>query len=213
MNLALFDFDGTITTTDTFTSFMRFAVRPARALAGGVLLAPIVVGYRLNRLSARRARPIVARVGFWGERAESVRMLGRKYASEVLPGVVRERALERIKWHRRQGDRVVVVSASLDVYLGPWCEAHGVDRVCTQLEEHRGRLTGRYCAGDCSGQAKVQRILERYDISQYSVVYAYGDTIEDREMLELAHRKYYRWREIDDWGDALALGLHHPVSR
>jgi phosphatidylglycerophosphatase C len=213
MNLALFDFDGTITTDDTFTSFVRFAVRPARLVAGSVLLTPIIVGYRLKTVSARRARPIVARVGFWGERADSVRALGRRYATEILPGVVRERALDRITWHQRQGDRVVVVSASLDVYLDPWCEAHGVERVCTQLEERRGRLTGRYCGGDCSADAKVRRILERYDLSRYPVVYAYGDTIEDREMLELAHRKYYRWREIHHWSEAQAHGLDHPGGR
>ncbi len=30
MNLALFDFDGTITSNDTWTPFMHFAVRPSR---------------------------------------------------------------------------------------------------------------------------------------------------------------------------------------
>jgi len=30
MNLALFDFDGTVTSSDTWTPFMRFAVRPSR---------------------------------------------------------------------------------------------------------------------------------------------------------------------------------------
>lgn len=25
-----------------------------------------------------------------------------------------------------------------------------------------------------------------------------GDTIEDREMLALASRRYYRWREVDE---------------
>jgi len=141
----------------------------------------------------------VARVGFQGERADAVRALGRRYATEVLPRVLRQRALDRIDWHQRQGDAVVIVSASLDVYLDPWCEAIGVQRICTELEERNGRLTGRYRHGDCSGRTKVRRIREQHELSRYSVIYAYGDTSEDREMLELAHRKYYRWKEIDDW--------------
>ena len=92
---------------------------------------------------------------------------------------------------------MVIVSASLDVYLDPWCEAIGVERICTELDVRNGRLTGRYRQGDCSGQAKVRRIREQYDLSQYSVIYAYGDTSEDREMLELAHRRYCRWAEVD----------------
>lgn len=128
----------------------------------------------------------------------------------MLPAVVRGEALERIEWHQRQGDTVVVVSASLDAYLNSWCAAVGVDLICTELEECEGKLTGRYRAGDCSGPAKARRILARYDLSRYAVIYAYGDTNDDREMLELAHRKFYRWREIHDWSETQALGLEDP---
>jgi phosphatidylglycerophosphatase C len=172
MNLALFDFDGTVTTSDTWTPFMRFAVRPARMRAGRVLLSPVVVGYRLGMVSASRGREIAARVAFQGEEAAAVRQLGVEYASTVLPGTLRQSALERIEWHKRQGDDVVLVSASLDVYLGPWCERHRVDYICTKLEERGGTLTGRYIQGDCSGPEKVRRILQRYQPARYALVYA-----------------------------------------
>jgi phosphatidylglycerophosphatase C len=42
MNLALFDFDGTITTADTFTPFLRFAVRRERILVGCVIFSPLM---------------------------------------------------------------------------------------------------------------------------------------------------------------------------
>jgi phosphatidylglycerophosphatase C len=199
MNLALFDFDGTITVSDTFSSFVRFAVRPTRMLAGRVLLSPLVLGYRLHVVSACQARPVVARFGFKGEKTACLRELGLKYSTEVLPATLRRRALERIEWHKAQGDDVVVVSASLDVYVRPWCESVGVQCICTTFEERNGRVTGRSVHGDCSGPEKVRRILETYELGRYSVIYAYGDTSEDREMLEIAHRKYYRWKEIADW--------------
>jgi phosphatidylglycerophosphatase C len=119
--------------------------------------------------------------------------------------------MERIRWHQQRGDTVVIVSAGLDAYLQPWCDALAVEHICTELEERDGRLTGRYCQGDCSGRTKVQRILERYDVSRYPVIYAYGDTPEDREMLELAHRKYYRWQEIRDWTESSHHGVDHPL--
>jgi len=212
MNLALFDFDGTITASDTWTPFMRFAIRPARMVLGQVLLLPVVAGYRLGMVSASSGRQIAARVGFQGEEAAAVRQLGVEYATTVLPGTLRPSALERIEWHKSQGDEVVLVSGSLDVYLGPWCEARGMDYICTTLEERDGRLTGRYLEGDCSGAEKVRRILHRYELTRYAVVYAYGDSGEDREMLELAHRKYYRWREIGSWDEVTSFG-HPGASR
>jgi phosphatidylglycerophosphatase C len=209
MNLALFDFDGTITRNDTWTPFLRFSATPQRLVAAGVFLSPLMVGYKLGWISARRSRPIVAALAFRGRQAGVVRTLGRQYASEALPPVVRRQALDRIEWHKTQGDAVVVVSASLDVYLTHWCEANGVDVICTQLEDDGGTLTGRLLRGECCGEEKVKRIRQRYDLNRYPVIYAYGDTDEDREMLELAHEKYYRWEKV---ADLTSLSSQHPPT-
>lgn len=201
MNLALFDFDGTITSNNTWTPFLKFAVRPSRMVVGRLLLLPVIVGHRLGAVSAGRARQIANRVAFRGERSTALRQRGREYATDVLPRTLRQSALDRIAWHKAQGDDVVVVSASLDVYLRPWCEANKLPFICTTLEERAGRLTGRCVDGDCSGAEKVRRIRTRFDLSRYTVVYAYGDTLDDREMLELAHRKYYRGKEVSSWDE------------
>lgn len=210
MDLALFDFDGTITTTDTWTPFMELAVRPARMMVGRVVLSPIVIGYRLGVVSASTGRLIAARVGFGGEDAAKMRRLGLEYAADVLPGKVRPSALARIAWHQERGDQVAIVSASLDLYLVPWAASRGLDCICATLEERGGRLTGRYLGGDCSGREKVRRIRRRYDLGRYDTVYAYGDSGEDREMLELAHRKYYRWKEISAWDEVASY--NHPSA-
>ena len=208
MNLALFDFDGTITSSDTWTPFMRMAVRPARLRLGVVILSPVIVGYRLGMISSSRGRQATARVAFAGEPADAIREHGQRYASAVLPNTLQTRALERLEWHRSQGDQIVVVSASLDAYLVPWCAERRLELICTILEERAGRLTGRYVDGDCTGPEKVRRIRERYDLARYPVVYAYGDSGEDREMMALAHKKFYRWQEIGSWDEVTAFG--HP---
>jgi HAD superfamily hydrolase (TIGR01490 family) len=207
-DLALFDFDGTITSTDTWTPFMRFAVSPRRLFVGRALLAPVIVGYRLGAVSASRGRRIATRVAFQGVPATTVRELGAEYAARVLPLTVRPSALERLEAHRSRGDDVVIVSAALDLYLGPWCESYRLDYICSTLEERQGRLTGRYLGRDCVGTEKVRRILERYDLSRYRRVHAYGDSGDDREMLELAQTKYYRWQEISSWDEVTSSG--HP---
>ena len=110
--------------------------------------------------------------------------------------------------HKSQGDDIVVVSASLDLYLAPWCAERGLKFICTTIEEQRGTLTGRYVDGDCSGAEKVRRIRAQYDLSSYPIVYAYGDSGEDREMMALADKKYYRWKEIKGWEEVTSHG--HP---
>jgi HAD superfamily hydrolase (TIGR01490 family) len=201
MNLALFDFDGTITSNNTWTPSLKFAVRPSRLVVGRVLLFPFMAGHRLGLAPAGRARQIANYVAFSGLRSSALRQRGTEYATDVLPRTLRPSALDRIDWHKSQGDEVVVVSGSLEAYLGPWCEARNLPYICTTLEERAGRLTGRCVDGDCSGAEKVRRIRNRFDLSRYTLVYAYGDTPDDREMLELAHRKYYRGKEVSSWDE------------
>ncbi len=196
MDLALFDFDGTITSKGTYPGFVRFAVGTRRKIVGGLILSPLIIGYRLRLVSDRAIRKAMSRVAFRGEEPDRLRRFGGRYAAEVLPGLIRPQALERIAWHKARGDRIVVVSASLDMYLVPWCRMTGVDVICTQLEVSDGLLTGRYVRGDCCGEEKVRRIRDLYTLADYVTVHAYGDTEEDRDMLEMADRKFFRWEEV-----------------
>jgi HAD superfamily hydrolase (TIGR01490 family) len=196
MDLALIDFDGTITTKGVYPEFLRFAVPRGRKLTAGLLLSPLIAGYKCGLVSEPAIRRVLSRASFQGDDPARVQTLGERFVRDVLPALIRPVALERIAWHKDRGDRVVVVSASLDVYLVPWCRALALDLICTELEVSAGRLTGRYVQGDCYGAEKVRRIRERLTLDDYGAIYAYGDTEDDRAMLDIADRKYFRWQEV-----------------
>ncbi|MGV8941935.1 MAG: HAD family hydrolase [Lysobacter sp.] len=198
MNLALFDFDGTITCREMFPAFIRHAVTPRRLRLGGILLAPLVVGYRLGLVSGSVVRAAIVKVGFSGAGLSRYQAAGESFARDVLPGSLRPEAMQRIAWHQQQGDTVVVVSGALDVYLGHWCASHGLDLLCSSLGHRRGVLTGRYAGKQCVLAEKARRVRQHYDPSNYEQVFAYGDTPEDRDLLALADRKTYRWRELGE---------------
>jgi phosphatidylglycerophosphatase C len=200
VNLALFDFDGTVTTGDGFMPFVRRATPRARVIAGTLYLTPMAFGYRRGWVTPTRLRQSVARIAFRGRPYADVAAHGARYAAEVIPQRTRPEALERIRWHQQQGDEVVVVSASLSAYLEPWCREQGLHLLCTELETRDGICTGRYRGRDCTGEEKARRVRERFDLSRCRVTFAYGDTAEDRPMLALAQRRYFRWRELEGPG-------------
>ena len=195
-NLALFDFDGTITTREMMPDFMRFAVPRIRLAIGSVVFAPLVAGYRAGLVSGSFVRSAIVHFGFRGVPEARLCEAGLQFSRRLLPGVLRPEATERIRWHQAQGDVVVVVSGALDVYLSHWCAQHGLGLICSRLESRNGVLTGRYRGAQCVGPEKARRVREEYDVDAFPLVYAYGDTQEDRELLDLAHRKYFRWREV-----------------
>jgi HAD superfamily phosphoserine phosphatase-like hydrolase len=90
----------------------------------------------------------------------------------------------------------VVVSASLDAYLTPWCRMHGLTLICSELDVRDGVITGSYRGGDCAGPAKAARVRERLRLDDYREIHAYGDTVEDRELLALAHHPVFRWQGL-----------------
>jgi HAD superfamily hydrolase (TIGR01490 family) len=119
-----------------------------------------------------------------------------KYSREELPKIVRKIARERIEWHKQRGDTVVIVSASIDLWLKDWCKAQQVDLIATTLEVKDGRISGRFLTKNCNGREKVRRIEERFNLSDFDYTYAYGDRPGDRPMLAIANERYYRWTRI-----------------
>ena len=196
MNLALFDFDGTITSREMFPDFIHRAVAPRRLAWGKVLLAPLVMGYRLGVVPGTVVRAAIVRLGFSGVSLAAVEAHGLAFAESVLPKVVRPEAMERIAWHQSRGDTVVVVSGAFDVYLAHWCKGHGLGLVCSALEHRDGVLTGRYRGAQCVRREKATRVRRAYDLARYPRIYAYGDTREDLDLLALAHERYYRWQPV-----------------
>lgn len=97
---------------------------------------------------------------------------------------------------KSRGDRILIVSATLTVYLDPWCKKLGFEACGVNLEEKHGQLTGRYLDGDCTARKKADRIRSVANLDEYDHVYAYGDTVEDNEMLDLADTKYFNWEEV-----------------
>jgi phosphatidylglycerophosphatase C len=194
MDLALFDFDGTITDRETMPDFMHAAVRPGRLLFGKVFLLPLILGYKSKLVSGVAVRAAICFFGFWRVPTQELAIHGQRFAKEFLPTTLRAEAMARIAWHKARGDTVVVVSGGLDVYLSHWCREHGVELLCSALEQRGDKLTGRYLGRQCVRGEKARLVQEQFPPTQYARIFAYGDTPEDRELLALAHEPYYRWQ-------------------
>jgi HAD superfamily phosphoserine phosphatase-like hydrolase len=86
---------------------------------------------------------------------------------------------------------VAVVSGSLDILLAEWCRNLGIDLIATGVD-----LDGSYIAlstRNCDSEEKARRIREKYDLESYDIVYAYGDSSGDKEMMALADRQFYKY--------------------
>nr|WP_276521556.1 HAD family hydrolase [Shewanella sairae] len=188
--MALFDFDGTLTNKDMFTQFIFFSATPLRLLLGIIFMSPLYLLYKLGIIPARKLRPLVSFCAFAGRDKQTLDRIGYDYATKVIPRYLRPEMLQTLKQHQAEGTTTVLVSASLDLYLKPWCQKMGLTLICSEMATQDGRFSGHYIAGDCSCEAKANKITQRFNLNDYNSIYAYGDTKEDLAMLALADRAF-----------------------
>jgi phosphatidylglycerophosphatase C len=186
--VACFDVDGTLSTRDNFLPFLRIVAGTrdlARAIAAA---APALAAARRDASQRDVAKAIVLRGTVAGRSDAYLRDLGARYARLVVAEHLAPDVVARFDEHRAQGHEVVLVSASLHVYLDPIAELLGADAVlATALEvDADGRCTGEIAGANVRGIEKVRR-LDAWLDGREVVIHAYGDSAGDDELLARAH--------------------------
>jgi len=192
INLALFDFDGTISRRDSFLLFLRFVVGFRPFCFGCLKLTPEIGAFLAGRYANHDLKENFLVTFLAGKSLAEVEMKAKMFTRQVIPTILRQQAIGRIQWHQQRGDRVIVVTATPEPVLFPWCSENNLELVATRLEVKEGRVTGRIEGHNCRGEEKVRRIQKILDPQAYATIYAYGDTEGDRPLLRFADRASYK---------------------
>ena len=182
--LAAFDLDHTLTRRDCVLPFMVRVAGRRRVLLAAARNALLLILVALGRGDRDRAKSALVRSVFSGRDSAEVNRLGELFAQETKDRWLRADVLDRLRWHQQQGHSTALVSASLQSYVEPLARLLGIDRaLCTALEVGTdGLFAGSLRGPNCRGAEKVHR-LEQAFVPRPAVVWAYGDSAGDREML------------------------------
>lgn len=111
--VAVFDFDGTITSKDTLLEFIIFACGKWKFLAGFLLHSPWLCLMKLHLYPNCKCKERIFSWFFKGMAYNAFAELGRRF-SERADGILRQETLELVNKHKREGAAVYVVSASIE---------------------------------------------------------------------------------------------------
>lgn len=190
--IAAFDFDGTITTKDTLVDFLVFAFGWPKFLVGLIVKSPILINYKLGVTPNYRAKESLFAY-FWNNTPMSnFNSITQKYATTRLPQILRQEALSKINWHKDQGHKIVILSASLKNWIEPWASSQNIKVIATEIEIQKNKLTGKFLTENCYGPEKIKRLLEFYPKRSNYILYAYGDSKGDKELLKFADLAFYK---------------------
>jgi HAD superfamily hydrolase (TIGR01490 family) len=190
--LALFDFDGTITTDDSLIKFIRFVIGDIKFVAGMAVLSPMLTAYKLKLIPNYKAKQYMLSYFFKGISEEKFVKVANEYSLKHIDTILRPKAMKKITWHKEQRHKVVIVSASIECWLKPWCDKNNLDLIATKIEVKDNIITGKFSTKNCYGIEKANRVQEQYNLNDYDHIYAYGDSRGDKELLELADESFYK---------------------
>ena len=186
--LYLIDFDGTISTKDSFKVFTLYSISRVKFLKYWIKIIFFFI-LRMNNNSGLKESFYS---NFKSMNYIHFQNLCIGFANNKISKIVRKSFLNFLK-EFNANSKIVIVSASINNYLQPWCDKMRFDLISTELEIVNGKLTGKFSTPNCNGEEKVRRIKEKYDLSKYDEIHVFGNSKGDLPMLELGTHKYYKF--------------------
>jgi phosphatidylglycerophosphatase C len=191
--LAIFDLDGTLTRRDTYFPFVAGLLLRQPARWPRVILVVIpVLGYLLRRLDRGGLKGAILHCLFRGMPRQTLDNRARQYAAMVVSSRVFPEAVSALRTHLAQGDYVVVLSASPDLYVPDIARLLGANEaICTGIRWTGDRLDGRL-AGPNRRDHEKARVLEALRVRMPELpVIAYGNSTVDLIHMQRCEQAVY----------------------
>jgi HAD superfamily phosphoserine phosphatase-like hydrolase len=190
MSIIASDLEGTLTTGETWRGLRAYCEQHKRKsdFQGFFLTQmPGFIGAKIGLIPKRefqnRWTANVMRL-FVGVTLEEFKHIAIWIAEHELLPKVRSSVLSELQTAKQQGARVILASGTYQPVLEAFAQPFGFEAIGTPLEVHNGVLTGKVIGAINVGLEKRLK-LEQYLAGQVLDT-AYGDTMPDIPMLELA---------------------------
>lgn len=188
MQLAVFDLDGTITHRDTLLPYvLGFPMSTFRKLLGVLVFCGTLLLFVVGLRDHGQVKSAFIRCTLRGKTRAQVQTWTAEFVPAVLKHGVFAEALHRIAQHRKEGARLVLMSASTDLYVPAFATALGFDEViCTGLQWDGDRLEGHLTTPNRRGAEKTRCFEALRQAHPGLTTAAYGNAGSDLDHMRLA---------------------------
>lgn len=190
--LYCFDFDGTLTYSDTMFLYLKF-YNASKFRIQFIKHIPLFTLLKMNLLDAEKVKKSFISSILKGQSKAKIEKKSQQFFQQYYPEIVRGNALDFIKNIDHSHTDCYIVSASLDIWVKPFADQFKMNLVATQAEFKNDIFTGNFVGNNCNGIEKVNRIKEIISGKKYDKTIAFGDTSGDKEMLDWANEGQFKF--------------------
>jgi HAD superfamily hydrolase (TIGR01490 family) len=188
--LVFFDLDGTISRRDTLLPYVAGFLlrRPWRAWRL-VALLPQLAAFATGRGDRGILKGDLLHAGMGGASADEVARWTDSFLPRLFARGLHRDAIAAIEAHRRAGDHLVLMSASVDLYVPEIARRLGFDEtVCSGVLWRAGALDGHLATPNRRDAEKARCFREVAARHPGLPTVAYGNAASDLPHMELADR-------------------------
>lgn len=209
MRLAVFDLDGTITRRDTLLPYvMGFPVSTPRKLLGVLtFLGPLFL-FAIGRRDHGQLKSAFIRSILAGQSRSRIDSWTAEFVPALLSRGVFADALSALERHKQDGARLVLMSASTDLYVPAIGAALGFDEViCTGVRWNGDHLDGHLTTANRRGAEKTRCFEALRSAHPGLTTAAYGNAGSDLDHLRLADQPLLVNGPLSARREAAKLGI------
>ncbi len=201
--VVIFDLDGTLTNKDTYLSFLLYIIKYRSLRILRISILPFyVIFYFFKIIDNHKLKQIFLSAFLCGEKVENITALAYKFVDRLIKNGMNSTGWKMLHRHQIKGDRIILATASFDIYVKILANRLGIDEIiCTEAEITDGKFTGRIDGLNCFGDEKLRRVKQYLGDIPMSSSIAYSDHISDFPMLEWAGKSYLitpTWKCLQD---------------
>jgi len=181
--VALFDLDLTITNTDTFRLFLKKYYLSSPLLLHKLLYVFIFGVLRKLRFISLRKFKENSLIGLKGASIADISGVGSDYFDRYLKATIRQPAKDAMRYYKDRGYKVLIISASPDIYVQAFSDYLSCDGyLCTELEYFEESFTGNISGEDCIGEEKRKRLMSLVDLANVNLGLSVAYTDHDADL-------------------------------
>jgi len=192
MDLYLFDFDGTLYKKDSMIEYIKFLHKNIlKYYFINFLFIPFFILKKINMISIQKYKKIFLKIHFFYYSKVYLNNTSRLFAKHCLKDLY-SNVSSFVK--NKHGDKCIV-TASLDVWMNEISNELSIELICTKSVFKNEKFYD--ISLNCNNNEKVNRIIEKFNLSKYENIFIYGNSSGDKEMYNLgkSYHNFFKYNE------------------
>lgn len=189
-----FDFDGTLTSKDTFIEFIKYTKGKFIFFIVIMIFFPKILLFKLKLYPNWKLKEQMFSFLFKGTSQKEFNKICENFCRENYDTIIRSSSIEYINKCKKNKYEMIIISASIVNWVKPFANRLGIKLVeGTELEiTNDGLISGLFLSKNCYGQEKVNRLLKHFPCRNDYILNAFGDSKGDEALLKYADNSFFR---------------------